>query len=169
MAKDAKALVPGRTLEIDGHEITVFPAGICHSGKLFTKVVGVLQSAAEMKARPGESVRDHGDRVVNDMIPFAIRNALDIIKDCVELPNRADFDRLPHYFLPPIAQAWIEESFGEEKKWRPWLALVEEAATRLNGGKPIQMSEIWSKALSLLASASATSSSAAGQESRTAG
>lgn len=167
--RDAKALVPGRTIFIEGHEITVYPAGVRHAGRLFTKVIGVLEQASTMKREASETEAEHAQRILQGIVPFALKHALDIVGECTVLPKGADFDHLPHYFLAPIVKAWIEESFGEEKKWRPWLALVEEAATRLNGGKEIRMSEIWSKASSLRATASGTSSNSTNPESRIAG
>jgi len=169
MSKAAKALVPGRTVRLEHYEATVYPAGARHADRLFVKVVGVLQHAGALVAKPGEDVKVHGERIVSELIPFAITHALDVMSECVVLPKGATLKDVPHFDLPPIAEAWILESFGEEKKWRPWVALVEEVATRLNGGKAIRMSEIWSRASSILASRSATSTSSSSPESRIAG
>lgn len=164
---DAKALFPGTEVRLSCCVATVFPAGVKHARKLFTRVLPILQAVGGFAKRDGEDEKAHATRVSADMIPLALNQAIDIISDCVVLPGKAKLDDLPHFDLPPIADAWIQASFGEERKWRPWLALMETTAARFNGGEAVSMSEIWSRVSSRLATASPTSSKSDGPTSPT--
>jgi len=70
--------------------------------------------------------------VISIAVPIVIKRLLPLVASCIEgLDIMAP--RLPHWVVPQLVQAWIEESFGDEKKVRPWVTLVEQVVLRTTG------------------------------------
>ncbi len=142
---EIRVLFPGRPIALSGYEATVYPMGVKHVRKFLERVLAIADAIGIVARRPDESERQHVERISAELIPFALKNAFDIISECVVLPDGAKLDDVPQWDLPPIVEAWIYESFGEEKKWRPWVALLESALARFSGGEPVSISEMWSR------------------------
>jgi len=175
MAKDAKdtkpkdslkPLFPGRNVELDVNGtkvlVTVYPLGFRHLRRFSKDVTGAVMAIVgtkvpeNLKSDPAAAAA-FSQRVMMQLVPYAIDNLLDLVAECVtfETPDVV-IDDLPHYCVAPIIEAWLLESFGEEKKWRPWLATVENVYAQVTG-KQKKITEIFSSASSSPATAAPTS------------
>lgn len=169
--KDAlKPLFPGRTVplevEIDGKAVTlhavVYPLGFKHLRRFSKDVTGAIM--AMVGTRVPDNLKNDpvaaaafSNRIMMQLIPYAIDNLLDLVKECVTFETKGfEIDELPHWHVATLVEAWIIESFGEEKKWRPWIAAVENVYAQVTG-TPKKISEIFSKGSSLPATDAKTS------------
>ena len=160
--QSAKPLFPGTRIKLEDGidlEITVYPLGVKHVKKFTDDIARIVNASQRIKVEKGGDQKKIAEQFVMGLVPIIMTDALDLVKECtvIEPQGAATFDELPHWVLPGIADAWIQESFGEEKKWRPWVTLIEKTITRVTG-KPFSISEIWSKASSQTDTLSTTSS-----------
>lgn len=139
-------LTPGRTVELKDEDGTllgtakVYPAALRHMERFSNEVVSVAMvafDALKVKIAGGKIEINQKaiepDRVIQSVMPMLLQNGFGLIKDCVRLRLEGESEEytldevdLPQWLVPEIVQAWIEESFGSEKKRAPW-------ATFLNG------------------------------------
>jgi hypothetical protein len=169
MADDILAsLNPGRevTLKFPNgeHTVKVYPLGVWHlkqygdtiakcCADIATKV-GPLQGGLLpeiQQTQVGElpvierTTGGISTNVITAAAPIVIEHLLPIIAECVEGLDLKD-RRVPVWALPPIAEAWIVESFGDKEKIRPWIGLVETVLSRLTG-QPVNLWDALSESL----------------------
>lgn len=154
MAKETKTNVhyPGREILLaDGQiKVMVFPVGVRHIDavmELTDEIASAVQTALASKSMKDtaraavaktrgvavDTLPDSNDWIVQgikSVAPVLLRRGKSIIKDCV---TGIDIDELPHWELPAIIDAWIEESFGDEKKTKPWIELVTMRMGKISG------------------------------------
>lgn len=169
--KDALSpLFPGREVELEvelptGRSIvvaTVYPLGFRHLRRFSKDVTGAINAVVGM--RVPENLRSDPaaaaaftNRVLMQLVPYAIDNLLDLVKECVVFKDGvAEVDDLPHWHVATLVEAWIIESFGEEKKWRPWIAAVENVYAQVTGNRK-KITEIFSRDSSSPATDASTS------------
>lgn len=175
-ARAARHLFPGRSLPVaDGRALaTVYPLGLVHLKRFGAQIATALQllaavplprdpDPAEYEGDPGRQAlaladyearrREYGQALLRRLGPFLLDQALDLVRDCVVLEAAEQgapaptWEQLPHWDFPAIAEAFVAESFDEERKWRPWLEALEGAVTKVTG-KPFSISEITSSSSS---------------------
>lgn len=167
MSEDLKALFPGGTpVDLEEHGwVSVFPLGVSHIKK-FTGIVSIGLQMIPTEMVDEQKKEQLGARIAAQLIPFMLTEGLELIAECVKFEDQGKgLEQLPHYCLPVIIDTWFEESFGEEKKYRPWLHLTEKLVKRFTG-KEITISEIVSKYFSESDTLEKTSSTET-QETRT--
>jgi len=147
---ELEILFPGRTVEIEGEadrsiKVRIKPMPIRH----FREFKKAIHSAVERLSAAG-LMDEEGISWSKDFIPILIDLAtdelLDMVNECCEGINLLS-DRCPNWVFPVLAKEWIFESFGSEKKIRPWVQLIEDTLEKATGSKP----EIW-EALSRISS-----------------
>ena len=145
--KTSKPLFPGKQIKTDlDVVITVYPLGVTHIKRFTEDITRIVNASQSIRVSKNADKKQVAEQFVMGLIPLVLTDALELVKECTKVEG-ADFDELPHWLLPDIASAWIEESFGEEKKWRPWVTLIESTISRVTK-QTFSISEIWSKASS---------------------
>lgn len=130
-----KPLIAGKKLEIEGVTITVFPLSIKHVHEVTARLSSLLRLAAVLQQKGR----------IEDVLPHLSQDALAVIGHCVVVED-GKFEDLPHQFLPPILEVWVEESFGAGK-WKPWISLIDSLVSKATG-KPFSTLEMLSKSSS---------------------
>lgn len=166
-----RALFPGKTVALDERvHATVYPLGVTQIRQFTDQLVGSFAALARTGiATSGATESEIGARFMGSLIPHVVRSMTEILDKCVEIEvfqsgedsKPADVEvhvsDLPHHYLPPIAEHWVRESFGDEGKREPWL----QAARGIWGtitGEEVTTSEMFSRFSSLLATPAPTSS-----------
>lgn len=148
-------LFPGKSVDLTVGDITVtavvYPLGFKHLRRFSREVTGALLAIVGTSV-PKDLDKDKqaafGGRVMMQLIPYAIDNLLDLVKECVVFKEKGvTIDDMPHWHVATLVELWAIESFGEEKKWRPWLAAVENVHAQVTGKKKT-ISEIFSSSSS---------------------
>lgn len=159
-------LYPGKVVELETARgkiaVKVYPLGFKHLRKFSKNITGAL--LALLGGDVGKGVSDPvaraalGQRLMGQVIPYVIDNLLDLLEECVVFQDGLDItmDELPHWEVAKLIEVWLTESFGEEKKWRPWVAAVENLYATATGSRK-SISEIFSKASSSPATVAPTS------------
>lgn len=134
--------------------------------------------------RVGQAVFAAGHENERDLmamlVPHLIDHAFKLIEETVEVGVldttgkqieriREPLDELPHEFLPIIVQAWVEQSFGDLGKWKPWADAIESLVRRLTGKDEFSVGKLLSDRSSREESASENSSSSSSQDGPTSG
>jgi hypothetical protein len=150
MDTELEILFPGRTIEIEGEsdrtmKVRIKPMPIRH----FRDFKKAIHSAIDRLSSSG-MLDEEGISWSKDFIPVVIDLAtdelLDMVNECCEGINLLA-DNCPNWVFPLVAKEWIFESFGSEKKIRPWVQLIEETLEKATGQKP----QLW-EALSRISS-----------------
>lgn len=126
-----RVLFPGTTLVIAGREVRVFPLGVRHVGsvtKAAEEIIPRLLSsgfdARSLATKEGRSA------AWPSLLPMIVGDMMKVINECVEGVD-LEGDDLPHWYLPPIVDAWVEESFGDAGKVKPWVDMLEATIRRV--------------------------------------
>lgn len=140
---DISEMFPGRKIDIETAKgpITVTVQAIAladvrEHADLISECVGEVMSIAS-KISGTVSAATY----VTIAVPVVIKRMLGLMATCVSGIDITD-RRIPHYVLPPIAKAWIEENFGDEKKVRPWFDLLRAAMVKM-GADPKDLDGGW--------------------------
>ena len=138
---DAEALAvmfPGEVLELDlGNglvgRVRVLPLGFRHLRTFASQITSALSVVGNMQLPAGDDPAKMGKAIMMTAAPLLMGDLFVLLKECVvvESPPNMSLDDLPHWLVPDIVSAWIEMSFGDEKKWRPWIAAIDKAMTAL--------------------------------------
>lgn len=123
--KELKALFPGVEVPLEcGLNATVYPLGVTHLKKFSKQITRVFAIFAAQKVDANIDAKSLAIAVV----PTLLEEAMDLIQECTTMD--IPFERLPHWELPKLAEAWVIESFGEEHKFRPWVEVIQKAAQK---------------------------------------
>lgn len=169
-------------LEDFGLDAVIYPVGFKHLETFGGQIAGLtalivkngLNVDYQIKGeKPTEQEEEEitklmGQKIIGIAMPYVMANMMGMIKDCVKLVSKDQnidvsdcrVDDLPHWELPAIIEAWIDISFNEPKKYRPWLEVVDKMVGKLTG-KPFSISETLSKLSSRADTPSETSSTGA--------
>lgn len=144
------SIYPGRvvdiTIELGGAEsgvlkAHVYPLGLRHMKRFQKQITKALGLAAGIKVGAGVSEKEVGAMVMKALVPHVMEDMIEMLQECVRLESAHDklkavkLDDLAHWDLPPIAEAWIMESFGESKKLKPWATMIETVVQQTTGKK----------------------------------
>jgi len=161
---ETKVLFPGRRIALAsdpddpddplaGVFAEVFPLGVCHIDRFANEITGALMllasDMARLRGKGGEDAQ-LGGAVLQQLVPFVIRNLMSLFRACVKIGDTrlSDVDEevtnLPHWVAPKLIEAWIADSFGEEEKWRPWVTATENVLAQF-GVETSSISGIFSK------------------------
>lgn len=134
-------LFPGKVVPIGdtGLTATVYPLGFIHLRKFTSSIAGVIFQLLAIKVPKDADQKAKTSIYIAQMVPFILQNALELFTECVKIKG-GKLDDLPHWEVPPLIELWVIESFGEERKWRPWVTSVEKIVTQMTG-KPFRLSE----------------------------
>lgn len=164
----------GRKVDLgDGQAAYVFPVGARHLVKFSKGIKTALVKLSQVEVPKGSSKDQMARAVGLEAIPIIAEDLLDLVKDTTVLglldqdddfhvDEDASFDDLEHWNLPPLIEEWLDLSFGEDRKRKPWLQAVEKAIHRLTGEK-MSISEMFSKDSSQQDTGSKTSLSVASE------
>jgi hypothetical protein len=132
----ARVLFPGTEVPFgEGRaRATVYPFGLRHAQRFSREVASLLEVVLE--ATPaGRTDAETALAVLRSAAPILVGNCLDLIADCVVIePKTVIVHELPHFVQAQLFGAWLEESFGNEDKIRPWREAVRGVLQRLAGG-----------------------------------
>lgn len=157
------AIAGGETLQLDNNLVVkVYPLGLRHLRKFNTKIKEFLPILADVFVPVAEGEKEAKDRdVIQSMMvsigPKILEDFFEILEDCVIIDSEVTLEFLPHYYLAPIAEKWIEVSFGTEKKWNPWIQAIDNIVSRYTK-KAFSIRAIFSKPSSPVDTAEETSS-----------
>lgn len=150
MADATKILFPGVEVVFEGGYVArVYPLGFKHIRKFSTQIAGALMTLMDTKvpkkfADDPASAKAFQDAMFAKIVPYVLTNFLDLLADCVVMePKEVKIDDLPHWDVAKLAEVWLIESFGEEKKRLPWVAAMENVFAQVTGERK-KMSEIFS-------------------------
>lgn len=164
-----RILFPGREVPLkDGETVlgtaTVYPLGFTHFDRFSRDIVSVglvlLDSLRLKVGGDGKVTMDEGeiepDKMIQAAAPLLMRNAFSLVRDCVtvkvegddEKEYRLDEIEIPHWCVPDIVDAWVEESFGTEGKWMPWKKLMTSLMSRFQKNGSSSISETLSRLVS---------------------
>ena len=172
----AKMLPKGELAKLDhDRAVVVFPVAFKHLSRFSTQITSVLQKLAGVEVSRSASAEQKRATLVLAAIPLIAQELLGLIeattvtgvvdeRDKFHMVPEGDeaheaIADLPHWELPEVVEKWFDLSFGQPRKYRPWLAVAEKAIAKLTGQK-ISISEMFSKHLSSQDTAATTSSSA---------
>jgi hypothetical protein len=162
-------LFPGRVVVLDDKKkltAIVFPPALNHVRAFSRDVVGAAMALMKAVAdtKKNDDATQRMVQVLTTMVPYILTNAMDLVSKCtrIECPGSEGLtlEKLPHWYAPPVVEAWIEEAFGDETKVRPWKAAIETLMSK-STGKKFSISEMLSQLSSPRATAGTTSSSTA--------
>ena len=135
--------------------VTVYPMGIRHLKQFIHNIEEVIPRIASQvdmgqlfKAKKrkvldmGEGnapVIDEQPDIMTMLLPIAVpilcTDLLDLLNECtIGLDLNEQY--APHWWMPMIAEVFVEESFGTEAKLRPWVEAVDNVIGRLLGESP---------------------------------
>lgn len=180
-----RALFPGRKVDVlddDGNvltEATVYPLGARHIETASRDVAAVgmlILEALKVKVDDANGhVRvDQGaispEKIISAAVPALLKNGFSLLRECIKIDIGSDdeiaLDDLPHWCLPPLVEAFVEESFGSKKKWEPWKRLIENMVRRFSKNPEFSISETFSRLSSQTDTTTTGSSTDANQDSR---
>lgn len=128
-------LFPGTSIEIYVNEtksikIGIRPMPIIHFRKFKTSITRALD---KLNKNGGESLKL--DTMILPLVAeIAADELMDIVNECVDGIDLTS-DYCPQWIFPEIVKVWIFESFGSEKKLRPWIDLLDEILNKVTKQK----------------------------------
>lgn len=150
----------------------VYPISFKQIGKFATRIIGAISSIAS--ALPSGKRMPTNDEVMavlsSRAIPVVLSDLMDLVAECTRFDDKRTIDDLPHWDVPLIIEAWIEENFSDPKKWTTWVTTIEllmEKVTKKPFSFKALMSETASKPSSPADTPSTTSSIDDSQDSLT--
>lgn len=132
--EELEILFPGRKVSIGNGElqceITVMPMLVRH----------IRDFAAPIEAAIGKLTTDGVDftklgeswpLLIKHLAPLLINDLFDLLNECADM----ELNDLPHWVLPDVAGAWLDENFGSEEKLRPWFEVVSKILEKVSTEK----------------------------------
>lgn len=129
--KTQAVLLPGRTIEIlDGNsKVIVYPMGVVQIKKFSDSIKQFVDAAAEIKVQHALAGQIN-IAIFAAVAPLVIEHLSDLVFDCCSFQVGAEIDKIPHWEIPCIVEAWIDENFDEPKKWMPWVKMIDKAVSK---------------------------------------
>lgn len=135
------AMFPGCRIELDDGLIgVVYPVGTKHLRK-FSRQIGAAISAISTMRLPSLADKKRLEEwAMAELTPILVNDAFDILTDCIKVlkydengenETSVPLEELPHWHLPKLATQWFIDSFGEERKIRPWIEAFQRISKAL--------------------------------------
>lgn len=152
----------------EGRAAYVFPVGFRHLSKFTIQIQKAIRNLMAIEV-PKSSTKETMQRILAlESLPIIMNDLMGLVEDTTVLglldqddvfhrEEEMEFDELPHWDVPKMLEEWFELSFGEERKWNPWISAIEKAILRLTGSK-VSLKEMFFKASSSSATTDGTSS-----------
>jgi len=137
---ERKALFPGREIKVTVGDVpltfVIAPVGFKHIKRYGAFIATAITNLASMSVTKSE-VEGGGNieaAIVAHLVPAVMANGMNLLEECVSIPGHAiKVEDLPYEFLPPLIEAWLEESFFGERKWSPWISMIEKLILKSTG------------------------------------
>lgn len=141
-AAELAVLFPGRAVKIgDTVTITVHPMLVRHMRKFAEPIERAIDNLVTSGVN-FEALGESWPQLIRHLTPLLLNDLFGLLNQCTD----AELDDVPHWVLPEVAGAWIEENFGTEQKLRPWFEVVSRILAKL-GNEKIDLWETVSSAL----------------------
>ena len=182
--KELRVLFPGSKIPVQTQEgstidVWVFPHGVGHIRKFKEAMERVFVRIGALKLAPMEFPEDLNGMTAQQWAMVTIAGAknlpqialvvidelLDLLAECVKGIDIKSTE-CPIWVLPEVALAWLMETFGDEKKARPWINMVEQNIKKTTG-TDMGLWELLSKRSSAQATPSTSSSTTSSSPSPT--
>lgn len=126
-------LFPGKDVPLDmgddrpAGKAVVMPLGFRHLRKFTDQITRALGVVGTMNLPSSDDPTKLGKAIMMTAAPLLMGDLFELLKECVtiESPAGLELEDLPHWLIPGIVSAWIEISFGDPKKWRPWITAID--------------------------------------------
>lgn len=155
-------LYPGTIITLKGEggmdmemKITVWPMGIRDFKRFKAAIRAITEEVSLIGFDWVKAKEDWQTVLLPIVITIVVDHFLELLNESVDGIDLMS-PRCPQWVLPPVAQAWLLQSFGSEKKLRPWADLVDEIAERA-GGKKLKIWQMLTKSSSPQATGSTKS------------
>ena len=127
----------------------VLPLGFRHLRTFVNQITSALSVVGNMQLSSTSDPKKLGEQIMMAAAPLLMGDLFELLKECVviESPATLSLDDLPHWLVPDLVSAWLELSFGDPKKWKPWIAAIDQAMTALTR-QPFSISETVRSAVS---------------------
>jgi hypothetical protein len=142
-AAELAVLFPGRTIDLlkpDGtvwRTVRVVPMGVVHMRRFISALEEVIPKIAVQVDFQKVAGGDKGlSNLIPMIVPILTSDLIDLLDVCVEGLNLRT-PGIPHFWLPQLAEAWIDESFGSEDRARPWVDTVDRVLSKVTGNEPL--------------------------------
>lgn len=150
LPRSVKLKVPGNAPAL----ALVFPLGIRQARVHKDKIASAFATVAGFIVGKDDSVSLLGlkSALREKALGPAFLDLVDVVADCVRFePSTITLDQLTHDNLAPIMAEWVDVSFFEEDRYRPWWEMVTTLLAK--------MAETVQRAVAKSASTSAAGSS----------
>lgn len=129
-ADELAVLFPGREVFVGGLMVRVGPMLVRHMRQFaepIERAIDKLVADGVNFAALGES----WPQLIRHLTPLLLNDLFALLNHCTDV----ELDDVPHWVLPEVAGAWIEENFGTEQKLRPWFEVVSRILAKLGNEK----------------------------------
>lgn len=123
--KALQALFPSTTLNIEGVDVVIEPMQVQYS-KEFADICEKVMPALISGATAGASDEAFAMRLIPVLIPIAFGEFIALCNLHVDV----DLKTVPHHLVPRILDKWLEVSFGDAGKVKPWMDLFKAVQKR---------------------------------------
>lgn len=132
--EDIAVLFPGKEVLLsEGRSVRVFPVTMPHVRKFYK---GLFEAFATLFRTPQaqrvlqEKSTESMSALLPHIAPIIVNDLYDLMKECC----RPSPDTLPHWDIPLVAQAFVEENFLPlELKLKPWMKPMDDLVSKLTG------------------------------------
>lgn len=138
----------GETIEICKGKVIakVYPLGLRHLRKFNKKFEELLPILASITVeKDAEDSAQVVKSVISAIGPKVLSDFFDLLENCIVLPDGLTVEHLPHWDLARLAEKWIFVSFGEERKYSPWIRAINNVVQRFTKNKEFSITAIFSK------------------------
>lgn len=145
-------LFPGKGIELNEKLIAhVYPIGLQqlkkYSNRIFELFKTVMGSIKVDKKSSFEQTKNDVRKaltpeILQSIVPMLSTDFVDIISECVMLEIKTEGFKdkriplsetnVPHFYLPKIITAWVQENFEGDERLNPWKEAVNDVIKRLN-------------------------------------
>lgn len=141
----------------------VFSLGLHELQAVLSHTSTCTQIVAALTGLRGKGQEQFRATILGTALPLLASEGIDLVASTVTFtePEGMTMQDVPHWELPLLLDAFIQHNFGEERKWRPWVAAVESWLSRITG-EAVSILGTPSNSSAKPATASATSSPADG-------
>lgn len=145
-------LVPGQEVVLNEKlKAHVYPIGVVqlkrYSNRILDLIKTVIGSVKVDNQSSYEAMKDAVQKavtpkIIESVLPMLTSDFLDVISECVmfEVGDESFKDKripmselnLPHFYIPKIVTAWVQENFEGDDRLNPWKEAINDILNRLN-------------------------------------
>lgn len=125
-AAEMTVLFPGRTVNCGQFSARVTPMLVRHirefSEPIEKTIRGMIDAGVDFNSLAGS-----WPQLMAHLLPLVMGDLFELLNSCTDV----DLDSVPHWVLPQVAEAWINENFGAQDQLRPWFEVVSRILSKL--------------------------------------